>query len=226
MLSTYWGEYFRFHLHPWYDRWVRTLLVPGDHIISSYGYANASFKWVRAHGGKTFLDGGNSHPENFWTIVSEEHRRWKCPYPPVGRHHYRRALAMMEEVDFILSPSSFVSDSFLTRGFRAEQIIRNVYPLDLACFTPPEMPRPADRPLTVISTGTLTLRKGSPYLLEAFRLILKAELARARAAKLTSATADNMKSVLTQYADLPIDWAPALLHLELVNSGCAARMSS
>lgn len=204
------AESFRFRLHPWFDRWVLRQLAPGDHIISSYGYTNAAFKWVRAHGGKTFLDGGNSHPENFWTIISEEHRRWKCPYPPVGPHHYRRALAMMEDVDYVLSPSSFVTNSFLTRGFRTEQIIRNVYPLDLSCFTPPTAPRPVDRPLTVITTGTLTLRKGSPYLLEAFRLILKAE-PRARL-RLTSAIADSMKPVLAKYADLPIDWSPTLSH--------------
>jgi glycosyltransferase involved in cell wall biosynthesis len=211
--SAYWGEYLRFHLHPWFDRWVRSRLVPGDHLISSYGYTNASFKWVRAHGGKTFLDGGNSHPENFWAILSEEHRRWKCPYPPVGRHHYRRAVAMMEDVDFVLSPSSFVTESFLTRGFSAEQIIRNVYPLDLGCFTPPPMSRPADRPLTIISTGTVTLRKGTPYLLEAFRLIQRVE-PHARLC-LTSLIADNMKPVLAQYADLPIDWSPPLRHPQL-----------
>src|SRR5690242_1937992 len=34
-LSTYWGEHFRFHLHPWFDRWVKRQLVAGDHIISS-----------------------------------------------------------------------------------------------------------------------------------------------------------------------------------------------
>ena len=90
---------------------------PGNHIISSYGYANACFRWVRANGGKTFLDGGNSHPENFWNTLAEEHRRWKCPYPPVALHHYERSMAMMPDVDFVLSPSTIVSRSFLDRGF-------------------------------------------------------------------------------------------------------------
>jgi glycosyltransferase involved in cell wall biosynthesis len=218
-LSTYWGEHFRFHLHPWFDRWVRSQLTPGDHVISSYGYANESFRWARAHGGRTFLDGGNSHPQNFWAIVSEEHRRWNCPYPPVGPHHYRRSLAMMEHVDFVLSPSSFVTQSFLTRGFRPEQILRNVYPLDLACFAPTLEPRPAERPLTVISTGSLTLRKGSPYLLEAFRLVLRSE-PRARLL-LTSAVGDSMLPVMEKYRALPIDWASPLPHPQL-----AARLRS
>ena len=59
------AEAFRFGMLPWFDRWVKKQLQPGDHILSSYGYTNESFRWVRAHGGKTFLDGGNSHPENY-----------------------------------------------------------------------------------------------------------------------------------------------------------------
>ncbi|MCH1923037.1 hypothetical protein L9G15_26860, partial [Shewanella sp. A3A] len=78
---------------------------PGDHVLSSYGYANSCFRHARRHGGKTFLDGGNSHPENFWNLLTEEHRTWGCNYPPISRQHYRRALAMMEDVDYVLSPS-------------------------------------------------------------------------------------------------------------------------
>src|SRR4051812_9535730 len=128
-LSPYRAEAMRMALDPLFDRWVKRQLCPGDHIISSYGYTNACFRWVREHGGKTFLDGGNSHPENFWKILSEEHARWKCPDPPIAPHHYRRSVEMMADVDYVLSPSSFVTNSFLERGFRPEQIIRNVYPL-------------------------------------------------------------------------------------------------
>lgn len=114
-LSSYRAESFRFRLHPWFDRWVLKQLEPGNHVISSYGYANECFQWVRQHGGKTFLDGGNSHPDNFWDIIAEEHRRWNCPYPPVPRHHYERSVAMMEHVDYVLSPSS-TSQNLFWRG--------------------------------------------------------------------------------------------------------------
>lgn len=212
-LSTFHGESFRFRLHPWFDHWVKRRLVPGDHIISSYGYVNDCFEWTRRHNGKTFLDGGNSHPENFWTIISEEHRRWRSPFPPVAGHHYRRSMAMMNHVDYVLSPSTFVSESFLSRGFKPEQILKNVYPLDLSCFAPSPAPRPKARPLTLISTGSLSLRKGTPYLLEAFKMVLgeipDAELL------LTHAIADTVKPVIEKYRDLPIRWAPTLSHAKL-----------
>jgi glycosyltransferase involved in cell wall biosynthesis len=240
-LSFNQSEAFRFSLYPLFDCWARTKLVPGDHIISSYAHANASFKWVRQHGGKTFLDGGNSHPDNFWEVLSEEHRRWACPYPPVPRFYYERARRMMEDVDYILSPSNFVSQSFLDRGFKSEQIIPVVYPVDLTMFRPDfdsgcrmangsprrlnlvadgegsgegsrvacgsEERRP-QRPFTIINTGSLSLRKGTPYLLEAFRMIRK-QVPDARLL-LTNAVSDSIKPILAKYSDLPIEWAPYL----------------
>ena len=213
ILPPFQAESFRFRLHPWFDRWVRKQLRPGDHILSSYGYANDCFKFVRQNGGKTFLDGGNSHPENFWNIIAEEHRRWNCPYPPVARHHYERSLAMMADVDFVLSPSHYVSQSFLARGFKPAQILYQPYPVDLELFRPAPKPRPQNRPLTIINTGSLSLRKGTPYLLEAFRRVQK-KIPNARLL-LTDAVQDNVKPVLAQYRDLPLEWSPPLPHPQL-----------
>jgi glycosyltransferase involved in cell wall biosynthesis len=120
---------------------------------------------------------------------------------------------MLEKVDFILSPSSYVTQSFLTRGFRPEQILRNVYPVDLSTFQPPAGPRPKDRPLTIINTGSLSLRKGTPYLLEAFRLIRR-QCPSARLL-LTRIVQDDVTGVLAQYRNLPIEWGSPMPHPEL-----------
>jgi glycosyltransferase involved in cell wall biosynthesis len=212
-LSAYQAESFRFRLLPWFDAWVKKQLVPGDHILSSYGFTNACFKWVRTHGGTTLLSAGNSHPENFWEIVAEEHRRWKSPYPPIPPHWNRRAREMMEDVDLVLSPSSYVSESFLTRGFPPERILRNVYPVDLSYFHPANLPRPKTRPLTIVSTGSLSLRKGSPYLLEAFRIVRKS-IPDARLL-LTQIVEDSVKNIVPKYSDLNIEWSPSLPHPQL-----------
>jgi glycosyltransferase involved in cell wall biosynthesis len=212
-LPPFTAESFRFRMHPWFDRWAKQFIRPGDHIISSYGYANECFEFARAHGGKTFLDGGNSHPENFWNIITEEHRRWNCPHPPVARHHYERSLAMMQHVDFVLSPSAFVTRSFLERGFKSGQILKNVYPLDLACFAPAHKPRPSTRSLTLICTGSLSLRKGTPYLLEAYRHVHQ-KIPDARLL-LTDSVQDSVKPILEKFRDLPLEWSPPLPHSQL-----------
>jgi len=213
VLPSFQAESARFRLGAWFDRWVLRQLQPGDHIISSYGYVNECFRAVRKRGGKTFLDAGNSHVENFWQTISEEHRRWNCAYPPFSTSWYERCRATLQEVDYVLSPSSFVTRSFLERGFKPEQILRNVYPLDLSCFQADSSPRRKDRPLTVINTGSLSLRKGTPYLLEAFRLIRQKE-PNSRLL-LMDTVRDDIKGVLAKYGDLPIDWSPALPHLAL-----------
>jgi alpha-maltose-1-phosphate synthase len=213
-LSPFRAESFRFGLLPWFDRWVKGQLTPGDHIISSYGYANESFKFVRAHGGKTFVDAGNSHIENFWEVIAEEHRRWKCPTPPFSPFWLERSRAMLaEHTDFILSPSSHVTNSFLARGFRPEQILKNVYPVNLSLFQPRTTPRPKNQPLTIINTGSLSLRKGTPYLLEAFRIVRK-KIPDARLL-LTRIVQDDVKPILARYLDLPIEWSGYLDHAQL-----------
>ncbi len=211
--SAYRSEAFRFSLLPWFDAWVQRQLREGDHIISSYGYTNACFQWVRAHGGKTFVDAGNSHPQNFWNVLTEEHRRWKCDLPPVSPFWHERSVAMMEHVDYVLCPSSFVRQSFLARGFAPEQILTNIYPVNLACFVPAPEPRPRTRPLTIISTGALSLRKGTPYLLEAFRIVHR----RHPSARflLTAGIHDSVRALVKNYSDLPIDWSPSLPHPQL-----------
>lgn len=207
LCSSYRGESIRFALYPLYDAWVKTLLRPGDHMLSSYAYANSCFRWIRKHGGKTFLDGGNSHPENFWEILSAEHRRWHAPVPPVAPFLHRRSLAMMSDVDYVIAPSEFVADSFRKRGFSPERILYVPYVTDLENFRPLER-RPADRPLTLVNTGSLSLRKGTPYLLEAYAQVRKT-VPEARLL-LTRQISGSIPSVLRKYRGLPIDWAETL----------------
>ena len=215
-LSRFAAESLRFRMHPWFDQWVARQLRPGDHVISSYGYANKCFKLARKNGGKTFVDAGNSHPENFWKILTEEHRRWKSPYPPVARFHYERSLAMMEHVDYVLAASTFVSRTYLERGFKPEAILPHPRPIDLSAFKPPAGLRPKDRPLTVITTGTLCLRKGSPYLFEAIRIVHQ-KMPDARFV-MRNVIGDDVKELLPKYRDLPIKWLPAMPHPELAEN--------
>ncbi len=212
-LSQFREETFRFAMLPWFDRWVKRQLQPGDHLLSSFGYVNDCFAFVRQHGGKTFVDAGNSHPETYWATLEEEYARWQCPLPPFPRNWYRRSVAMMPLVDYVLSPSAHVTRSFLAHGFRPEQILRNVYPIDLTCFEPAREPRPKNRPLTIISTGAPSLRKGTPYLLEAFRLV-RQSVPDARLI-LNDGVHDSLRPLLGRYGDLPIEWIPRLPHREL-----------
>ena len=205
-LPAFQAESMRFRLYPLFDRWVKSLLRPGQPLIASYAFANSALKWARAHGGVTFIDAQNSHPRVFWNLLTEEQKRWKSPYPPVARQYNQRGLESVEQSDYVFAPSTFVRDSFLEQGMEPGRVLLYTLPLNLNWFKPAEADRPESRPLTLLNTGALCLRKGTPYLLEAFRLIRKKE---PRAVlRLSQTIRDDAKEALRQYADLPIDWAP------------------
>src|SRR6185503_14144250 len=95
--------------------------------------------------------------------------------PPVSRFFNDRALESASLADYVFAQSTFVRHSFLRRGFEQHRVLLYSCPVNLEIFRPAAEPRPANRPLTIVNTGALCLRKGTPYLLEAFRLIRKQE---------------------------------------------------
>ena len=208
LFSPFRAESLRFRLFPVFDRWVKSQLRPGQHLLTSYAFANESMRWVKKHGGLTFLDAQNAHPREFWELLTEEAQRWRSPYPPVSRFFNERAAETADLADYVFAPSTFVRRSFLQRGFEERRVLLYSLPVNLQTFRPAPEPRPRERPLTILNTGAICLRKGSPYLLEAFRLIRKQEPQ--AVLRLTRTVRDDALEVLRRYSDLPIEWGPPL----------------
>jgi glycosyltransferase involved in cell wall biosynthesis len=213
-LPSYQGEWVRSAIHPLYDAWVLPQIQPGDNIISSYGYANFCFKKVKKLEGKTFLDAGNSHPAHFWDVITEEHRIWGVKRPPYPPHWNQRARQMLDSTDYIICPSRYVEKTYLERGFTKDRLLYAPFPTDLSLFQPDLETIPPDNPLWVICTGSVSLRKGFPYLLEAVRLLRKDRDVRLM---LTHIIESSMITILKTYDDIPIEWAPSLNHRDLAN---------
>ncbi|MEK7950823.1 glycosyltransferase family 4 protein [Luteolibacter soli] len=212
------GEAAKVACFPLFDAWAKHRIPAGTAVLSSYGYAVECFRKARATGAFTLLDGGNSHFSHYWKVVSDEHARWGCDLPPFPRAWYERGLRSLEVTDWVFSPSSYVTRSFIEEGFSPDRVLHLPYPVHLGHFSSePQNKLPAS-PLRVICTGGVSLRKGFPYLLEALRLIRKE---RDAILMLTDSVHPSMRSVLAKYSDVPIDWAPMLPHTEL-----AARLKS
>lgn len=206
------GEAAKVSCFPMFDRWVKKQLPSATGILSSYGYAVESFRKARKTGGMTLLDGGNSHPANFWSIVSEEHARWNDKTDPYPQKWNEGGLRSVELTDWVFSPSSYVTQSFVDKGFPAERILHLPYPVDLGNFSPLPAVEITDSPLRVICTGGISLRKGFPYLLEAMRIIRKD---RDAILMLSGSVHPSMRALMARYSDVPIDWAPYLNHQQL-----------
>ena len=203
---------------PLFDRWASRKIPYGSHVFSSYGYAVECFRKARASGAFTFMDGGNSHFAHYWKVVSEEHARWDCTLPPFPKPWYERGLRSLELTDWVFSPSSYVSQSYVEQGFPADRILHLPYPINLSHFSPEPVPEIPASPLRVVCTGGVSLRKGFPYLLEAMRIIRKE---RDAILMLTDIVHPSMLPILARYQDIPIEWSPMLPHEKL-----AARLKS
>ena len=207
-LPVYTAESFRFRLFGLFDKWVQHLLKPGQHLLTAYAFANDAMVQAKRHGGLAFLDAWTSHPAEFWHLLKAEQDRWNSRYAPVSRYYQDRSEDSVAKADYVFVSSTFTENSFLKQGFDPSRILMCPYPTDLSLFQPSTEPRPANRPLTILHTGGLSLRKGAPYLLEAFDLIRK-EVPNA-VLRVRRHIRDDALATLKAYKDLPIEWSDSL----------------
>jgi len=207
-LPVYQAESLRFRTFGLFDRWVQTLLRPGQHFFTGYAFAPRAMRWIRQHGGIAFLDAWTSHPETFWSLLTEEQQRWAPRHPPVSRYYQDRTVESVAAADYICTSSSFVRQSFLDHGFDPRRLLFCPYPVNLEVFRPAPEPRPANRPFTLVHTGGLSLRKGAPYLFEAFRLIRK-QVPDA-VLRVKRHLRNDVQAIVRRNSDLPIEWSDQL----------------
>ena len=207
-LSTYRAESLRFRLYGQFDRWAQRLLRPEHHFFTGYAFAPGAMNQARANGGLAIMDAWTSHPAEFWNLLSEEQKLWDSPFPPVSAYYQRKVCESVAAADYICVASNFVRQSFLKHGYPAAKLWVCPYPVDLEAFKPAPAPRPANRPFTILHNGGLSLRKGAPYLFEAFRLIRK-EIPNA-VLRVKRSLRDDVTHLLPRYRDIPVEWSDGL----------------
>jgi glycosyltransferase involved in cell wall biosynthesis len=120
-------------------------------------------------GGKYICDRGSSHIRYQNEILREEFARWKIPYREIDQRTIDKEENEYQQADKITVPSEFVRKSFLSKGVSEKKIAKVVYGARLDRFAKQGNPDPAK--FTVLWVGTVCLRKGFMYLLDAFRTI-------------------------------------------------------
>jgi glycosyltransferase involved in cell wall biosynthesis len=97
-------------------------------------------------------------------ILAEEYARWGVPYQRIDPRIVERELQEYDECDYVFIPSTFSYHTFLQKGVPDAKLARVPYGVDLNLFRP--VPK-EDDVFRILYVGTLSLRKGIPYLLEA-----------------------------------------------------------
>ena len=147
------------------DRWVASRLEPCDVFVWLSGSGLLSQEVAkRKYHALTVCDVGASHAQEWEALVSEECERWGWPYVPVDPQLMQRLLQEYEVCDLIVTPSTFVKQSFLKHGVPEHKVAVVPYGVDLSMFR--QIPK-EDDVFRVIYVGQMSLRKGIPYLLEA-----------------------------------------------------------
>jgi starch synthase len=212
-----------FH-HPWvldqmsyagaltFDWWTARQLsreAAPDALIGISGSSLTTGQQVQAQGGQFICDRGSSHQRYQERIVAEEYQRWGVSRPVTDIRDIVREEAIYAVADAITVPSRFAARSFVEEGVPAEKLRVIPFGVRLEQFARTGQP-PANR-FEVLFAGTIGLRKGVPYLLEAFAR-LKHPAKRLRVA---GALHPDMRSVLRRLPQVQVELLGSVPQLRL-----------
>jgi starch synthase len=166
----------RSHLASWnaltFDRWTSLKIdhEQCDAFIAISGAGLLTGRKVQQCGGKFICDRGSTHQRYQEAVVLEEYKRWGVPAPLAKPHIVIREEAIYAQADAITVPSSVARRSFLEMGVAPDKVHVVPYGVRLDKFAPAtnESDGPNPDAFDVLFAGAVSLRKGTPYLLEAF----------------------------------------------------------
>lgn len=147
-----------------FDRWASRYVDGCDVWVGFAAFSLVSLRAARAAGARTVLERGSTHILTQQALVADEYRRWRCPAPSIDRRLLDRQLREYEEAEYICVPSRFALQSFRDHGVLDDRLLLVPYGVDRTLFSPG--PQTPGRPFRILAVG-LSLRKGTPYLLEA-----------------------------------------------------------
>ncbi len=155
--------------HDWiaveFDRWMAARLTAADVVQALPAYGLESRRAAKARfGALTVCDSGTSHERVQDAWVREEATRWDVDVDVCSEPHLSRVEREYEEADLVTVPSTFAWRSFVARGFDPAAVIVTPYGADLDEYAP--CPK-RDQIFRILFVGSVTVRKGVPYLLEA-----------------------------------------------------------
>ncbi|NYF89624.1 glycosyltransferase family 4 protein [Tunturiibacter empetritectus] len=189
----------------WTLRRTRAAATPNttpDAVIAISGSSLKTGSEIQSRGGRLICDRGSSHQRYQETIVSDEYQRWNVTRPVTDIRDILREEKIYAISDAITVPSSFAARSFIEMGLPAEKIHVIPYGVRLENFTRTGEPPDSNDRFEVLFAGSVTLRKGVPYLLEAFAKLRHP----AKRLRLAGSIHPDMKTVLDRLPQQQVEF--------------------
>ncbi len=149
-----------------FDEYTRRRVGECDALVAISGSALKTGRLVQKRGGRFVCDRGSSHQRFQEEVILEEYRRWNVERPVSDPRDTAREEEIYMAADAISVPSTFSRDSFVTMGVAAAKVELIPYGVNLSRFEQVGV-APLAR-FEVVFVGSVSLRKGVPYLLQAF----------------------------------------------------------
>lgn len=143
------------------------------------GWSSASLEAAqeaRRRGMAVVIERGSTHIVHQNAVLAEAHARLGLPYLPIDSGLMAREVEEYALADLIVTGSRAAADSFVPQGIGRDKLAVNAYGVDISRFArlPPRRGR---GPFRLLFVGQVGVRKGVPWLLQAFaRLKGRAEL--------------------------------------------------
>lgn len=150
-----------------FDQWLTSVVPECSAFVGISGSAVKTGRLVQKRGGKHVCDRGSSHMRYQDSILREEYARWGAPSEVCDPRIIEREEMEYAAADAITIASEFSRRSFVEMGVPAEKIYKIRYGVSVERFR--RTIEPAKDRFDVLFAGSVSLRKGIPYLIEAFR---------------------------------------------------------
>lgn len=196
-----------------FDRWVARHLPLCDAYVAISGAGEKSGPRAQSLGAKYICDRGSTHARYSEKIMGEEYCRWGLPGTITPERFIAREEIEYAQADAVTVPSEFARRSFIEMGVPAEKVHKIPYGVNLDRFHP--IAEPAKDRFEILFVGSVGLRKGVPYLMQAFaqlrhpnkRLRIIGGLSREMRPILARLPAENVEFV----GHVPQDQLPAIM---------------
>lgn len=149
-----------------FARWVARRLPHCDVYVGLSGSSLPAGSRQQRRGAAYVCDRGSAHIAEQDELLRAEHAHWGLPYAGIDARTIAREQAEYAAADLITVPSTFVLRSFVRRGVPAARLRLLPYGVNLQRFAP--VAEPDADGFDVLFVGGMSLRKGLPYLLQAF----------------------------------------------------------
>ena len=177
-----------------HDSWLSRHTPECDVFVALSGSGPVVGPLVQSRGGAWICDRGSTHIVWQARELAAEYARWGVEFPLIHQIHIDRECEEYHHADRLVVPSNFTKRSYVEMGVPQEKLSVIPYGANLSRFSPHGAP-PEDE-FVILVVGQFGLRKGAPYLLEAFKRFRHPR----KRLKVIGSVTSEMRGIMSRFA--------------------------